>query len=119
VFGYKRILVPLDGSEFAGQALHPALAVAEGMEADELLYRVAVRVQRTRELIKTPSRCNDLVAAAYCEVKHCLESVWSALSYGMLPVAAKSGDGGVARQIVEHTAENDVSLIAVCSHGLS
>jgi hypothetical protein len=111
--------VSLDGSEFAGQALPPALAVAEGMEADELLYRVAVQVQRIRELIKMPSPYGDLVAAAYREVKHCLESVCSALRYGKLPMAAKSGEGGVARQIVEHAAESDVSLIAMCGHGLS
>jgi nucleotide-binding universal stress UspA family protein len=67
VFRYRRILVPLDGSEFAEQALPPALAIAAGMEADLVLSRVAVPVARTRELIETPRLYNELVTAAYRE----------------------------------------------------
>jgi nucleotide-binding universal stress UspA family protein len=119
VFSYARILVPLDGSEFAERALPPALAIAEVMEAELVLCRVAVPVPRTRELIKAPRLYNELVTAAYREASLYLESLGSKLSYGRLSVVAKSGEGGVARQIVDHAAENDVDLIVMSSHGLS
>jgi nucleotide-binding universal stress UspA family protein len=119
VFKYRRILVPLDGSEFAEEALPPALAIAEGMEAELVICRVAVPIPRTRELIETPRLYNELVTAAYREARHYLESQRSRLNCGRLSVAAKLGEGGVARQIVDHAAKNGVDLIVMCSHGLS
>jgi nucleotide-binding universal stress UspA family protein len=119
VFKYRRILVPLDGSEFAEEALPPALAIAEGMEAELVLCRVAVAVPRTRELNKAPGLYNELVTAAYREARHYLESLRDKLNFGGLFVAAKSGEGGVARQIVDRAADNRVDLIVMSSHGLS
>jgi nucleotide-binding universal stress UspA family protein len=70
-------------------------------------------------LIETPRLYNELVTAAYREARHHLESLQSRLDYGRLSVAAKSGEGGVARQIVDHAAENEIDLIVMSSHGLS
>jgi nucleotide-binding universal stress UspA family protein len=119
VFSYGRILVPLDGSEFAERALPPALAIAEGMAAELVLCRVAVPVPRTRELTKTPGLYNDLVTAAYREASLYLENLRGKLGYDRLSVVAKPGLGGVARQIVDHASENSVDLIVMSSHGVS
>jgi nucleotide-binding universal stress UspA family protein len=119
VFKYRRILVPLDGSEFAEQALPPALAIAEGMEAELVLCRVAVPVPRSRELTDTRKLYRDHVTAANREARHYLESLRSRLVYGRLSFATKSGEGRVARHLVDHAAENDVDLIVTSTHGLS
>ena len=39
---FKRVLVPLDGSEFAEQALQPALTIAEKCGSEVIVLRVAV-----------------------------------------------------------------------------
>lgn len=39
---FAKILVPLDGSEFAERALEPAVALARKFEADIVLLRVAI-----------------------------------------------------------------------------
>jgi nucleotide-binding universal stress UspA family protein len=38
MYKFKRILVPLDGSELAEAALDPALAIAESMGAEVVLF---------------------------------------------------------------------------------
>ena len=119
VFKYRRILVPLDGSEFAEQALPPALAIAEGMEAELVLFRVAVPIPRTRELIGAPRLYNELVTAAYREARHYLESLRDRLDCVRLSVVAKTGEGGVETEIVDHAEEAQVDLIVMSSHGFS
>jgi nucleotide-binding universal stress UspA family protein len=70
VFKYGRIRVPLDGSELAEEALPPALAMPEGIDAEPMLCRVAVPAPRTRQLNNAPRLYNELVTAAYREAGH-------------------------------------------------
>ncbi len=65
MFQFKKILVPLDGSEFAESALEPALAIAKAMGAEVVLFRVAQPIPHTRALAEMPDVYNDVVAATY------------------------------------------------------
>jgi nucleotide-binding universal stress UspA family protein len=78
---FKKILVPLDGSELAAHALEPASELAKHVNGELLLMSVA--------------------ADSHCTVH----------------VAVKEGD--TASVIVDTTAEEDIDLIVMSTHGRS
>jgi nucleotide-binding universal stress UspA family protein len=65
VYRFEKILVPLDGSEFAEMALEPAVAIARAMGSQLVLFRVAQPIPRTRALAEMPDVYNDVVAATF------------------------------------------------------
>lgn len=119
MFRFKRILVPLDGSAFAETALEPALAIANAMEAELTLFRVAQPIPRTRALAEMPDVYNDVVAAAYREAEDYLKDLCAQLSYPRISVERRFAEEGIARQIVDYAAESGVDLIVMTSHGRS
>ena len=50
MYQFKKIMIPLDGSELAEAAIDPALAIARSMSAEVVLFRVAQRIPRTEKL---------------------------------------------------------------------
>ena len=119
MFKFKKILVPLDGSEFAETALEPALAIAKAMAVEVVLFRVAETIPRTHELMKTPGLYNDFVVAAYQEAGDYLKHLCARLPYDKISIQSKTASEGVARQIVDYAANNGVDLIVMSSHGRS
>ncbi len=119
MFQFKKILTPLDGSEFAETALEPALAIARSMAAEVVLFRVAEAIPRTHELIKVPDLYNDFVISAYREAGHYLKHLRARLRYDKISVRSRAASGGAARQIVDYAANNGVDLIVMSSHGRS
>ncbi len=117
MFKYKKILVPLDGSEFAERALGPAMSIAEPMEAEVVLFRVAQPIPRTQALAEMPDVYADIVAAAYREAEAYLQQVRTRLAYPNLSIEHRDGEGGVARQILSFAAESGVDLVVMSSHG--
>ena len=117
MFQFKKILVPLDGSEFAERALEPALAIAKAMTAEMVLFRVAQDIPRTRALREMPDVYNDVVAAAYREAGDYLNAIRAQLSYDRISVEHRPASEGVARQILDYATENCVDLIVMSSHG--
>ena len=81
MYKFKRIMVPLDGSELAEAAVGPALAIAESMAAEVVLFRVAQRVPRTQKLAEMPDVYDDVVAATYREAEEYLEDLQGRLAY--------------------------------------
>ena len=114
---FKRILVPLDGSEFAEAALGPALAIAGAMEADVVLFRVAQPVPRTTKLAEMPDVYNDVVAATYREAEEYLEALQQELASDRVSIEYRPAADGVARQILDYAARHGVDLIVLSSHG--
>jgi nucleotide-binding universal stress UspA family protein len=114
---FKKILVPLDGSEFAEVALEPALAIAESMGAEMVLFRVAQPIPRTQKLAEMPDVYNDVVAATYREAQEYLEALQTRLPYEQIEIEYRPASGGVARQILDYAAEHGVDLIVLSSHG--
>jgi nucleotide-binding universal stress UspA family protein len=117
MFQFHKVLVPLDGSEFAETALEPALAVAKAMQAELVLFRVAQPIPRTRALREMPDVYNEVVAAAYREAEDYLSDVRGQLSYDKTAIEHRPATEGVARQIVDFATENGVDLIVMSSHG--
>jgi nucleotide-binding universal stress UspA family protein len=117
MFQFKKILVPLDGSEFAETAVEPALAVARAMAAELVLFRVAEPIPRTRALREMPDVYNEVVAAAYREAEDYLSGLRAQLPYDKILIEHRPAEEGVARQIVDYGVENGVDLIVMSSHG--
>jgi nucleotide-binding universal stress UspA family protein len=117
MFKFKRILVPLDGSEFAESALGPALSIAEPMEAELVLFRVAQPIPRTQALADMPDVYADIVAAAYREAEVYLQELQARLAYPRVSIEHRDGEEGVARQILSYAAESGVDLVVMSSHG--
>ncbi len=117
MFQFRKVLVPLDGSEFAETALEPALAIAKAMQAELVLFRVAQPIPRTRALREMPDVYNEVVAAAYREAEDYLSDVRGQLSYEKTLLEHRPAAEGVARQIVDFATQNGVDLIVMSSHG--
>ena len=117
MFQFKRMLVPLDGSEFAEAALEPALAISQAMDAEVVLFRVAQPIPRTRALVEMRDVYDDIVAAAYREAGDYLNDLRARLSYDRVSIQHRSASEGTARQILDYAAESGVDLIVMSSHG--
>jgi nucleotide-binding universal stress UspA family protein len=117
MFQFKKILVPLDGSKFSEGALEPALAIAQAMHAQLVLFRVAQPIPRTQALADMPDVYEDVVAAAYREAEDYLEGLKARLAYDQTMLEHRPAEGGVARQIVDYAHGNDVDLVVMSSHG--
>jgi nucleotide-binding universal stress UspA family protein len=120
-FRFKKILVPLDGSECAEMALEPALAIAQAMAAELVLFRVAQPIPRTRALMEMPDVYNEVVAAAYREAEDYLRDLKARLPYVAQSVSTEHEPvvEGVARQILSYATANGIDLIVISSHGYS
>ena len=117
MYKFKRIMIPLDGSELAESALDPALAIAASMEAEVVLFRVAQRIPRTQKLAEMPDVYDDVVAATYREAQEYLESIQKRLAYDKLTIEYRPASEGIARQILNYAAVAGVDLIVMASHG--
>lgn len=116
---YKRIVVPLDGSELAEQALGEAISLARKIDSPLHLIRV-VDTYRTQSLPATGMALDYSMLAELAE-----EEIEDATSYLQKKVdelqqqgLTATGDvlhGPIARQIVSAADEGDV--IVMSSHG--
>ena len=117
MFKFKRIMIPLDGSELAEAAVGPALAIASSMGAEVVLFRVAQPVPRTQKLAEMPDVYNDVVAATYREAEDYLKDLKERLAYEQISIEYRPAAEGIARQILDFAAQHDVDLIVLSSHG--
>jgi nucleotide-binding universal stress UspA family protein len=114
---FERILVPLDGSEFAEAALDPALAIARAIGAEVVLFRVAQPIPRTDKLAEMPDVYNDVVAATCREAEEYLTGLQEGLAPDQVSIEYRPAAGGIARQILDYAAGHDIDLIILSSHG--
>jgi nucleotide-binding universal stress UspA family protein len=117
MFCFKRILVPLDGSEFAEAALEPATAIAKSMDAHMVLFRVAQRIPRTKALAEMPDVYNEVVAASHWETEEYLTQIRDRLDYDRVTIEYRPAADTVAALILDYATENDIDLIVISSHG--
>jgi nucleotide-binding universal stress UspA family protein len=110
-------MVPLDGSELAEVALDPALAIAQSMGSELVLFRVAQRIPRTQKLAEMPDVYDDVVAATYREAREYLEAVQEKVAYDKTTIEYRPASEGIARQILAYAASEQVDLIIMSSHG--
>jgi nucleotide-binding universal stress UspA family protein len=111
-----RLLVPLDGSDFARAALAPAGALAQLMGGDVVLLRV---VEPPDASPVTPAGAAQPAAAAgeVPAARAYLEALAPALGAAARGVATCAVAGPAAATIAAVARERDVDLIAMATHG--
>jgi nucleotide-binding universal stress UspA family protein len=115
---YRRILLTLDGSALAEQALSTALALAEQFESELFLFRVVVplpisyRAGAASALaIEAAEREADLEAADY------LNGLAAGIRDKGLGVQVATRLGNPSKEIIEFVEPNEIDLLVMCSRG--
>lgn len=113
----RRILVPLDGSDVAERVLTPVASIARALDAEVMLLRVSI-VQTLGEFqgdllvpLVGSLRTADGIAQEY------LERVAGGLASEGIKVTTTVQRGAVAETIVDYAQDQQVDLIAMCTHG--
>ena len=114
---YKRILLPLDGSELAERALPHAIAQAQGFGAELVLLRVAEMIAHTRGVSAADLERvrSQTVASAREYLKHIAEQVQE--ESVQVETAIVEGRPSVA--ITWFAETNDIDMIVLCTRGRS
>jgi len=124
---YKRILVPLDGSDLAEAVLYFASILASHNDAEIVLLRVAEYPSEMYSLCYEYPLIDPEMAAelekkkrALClEAKHYLEELSARLEVSGQTVLVKVCDGPVVNAILDTAEEMHVDLIVMSTHGHS
>jgi nucleotide-binding universal stress UspA family protein len=114
---YKRIVVPLDGSALAEQALTHATAQAERFEAELVLLKVLEPLPEASfsspSAVKTAEEMSAQLARDY------LEGVADRIREEGIAVEAVMLDGKPYLEIVRFAAEPEVDMIVMSTRGHS
>ena len=116
---YQKILVTLDGSTFAAQALPHAQAIAELSGAQLILFQVAHDVANFVEVmddaLDTGLRQQRLIDQA---TEH-LQELIDEFKLHKINVEAQVEVGDPAETIIHYAEQNQIELIVMSTHGRS
>ena len=117
---YRKILVPLDGSELAECAIPHVEAVARGCEAPQIvLMQVTEPIYLPGEYVISEKDRKRLEAQHRATAEEYLGGLRRRLGEDGLSLAAAVISGKVAETIVDYAEKNDVDLIVMATHGRS
>lgn len=112
---YRRILVPLDGSQRAEKVLPAAISEAVHHEATLVLLRVIPPLRHT--LMMTPALLDQGRNQAIEFAEAYLRGLGDSLRAEGVDVETKILEGPPANRILEFAEEGDCDLIVIGSHG--
>lgn len=119
---YKKIMVPLDGSELAECVLPHVKAIAEGCEVEEL---VLVRVVEPESVYRIADSAIDPNIVAVCEYERkkfaedYLTKIANRLTGTGLTCNVTTIAGRIAESLVNYCVMSNVDLIIIATHGRS
>ena len=114
---YKRVLIPLDGSGLAEQALPHAIAQAQRFEAELVLLRVLAPLPSAPllgEVARSRAKASSNVLA-----REYLERVVASVQEHDIPVQMATAQGSPPLAITEFAEANEVDLIVMSTRGQS
>jgi nucleotide-binding universal stress UspA family protein len=109
---FAHILVPLDGSEFAEQAIEPARSLAERYGARITLLTVIMEFPGSRLQVAMRDFQSDARARQYLEEVRATQ-----MGTASVPVALVVTHGLPAERIAEVVMESQADLIVMSTHG--
>lgn len=115
---YKKILVPLDGSPLAEEALPHAEALAKSEGAEIILLRVAVTPARYL-FAHNPAEGNNIIKMIEKEAKDYMKAEVSKLQDEGIKVTGVTRDGIAPDTILDVAEETNADVIAMSTHGRS
>ena len=115
---YKKILVPLDGSELAKKALDEAEKLARCVNAEIILFEVVqfMPIYGSPELV-TPLIVDEK-QKAFAE-KYLTDLVEDLKKKGLKASAVVKTGQQVPAEIIDFAKENGADLLVMCTHGRS
>ena len=117
---YRKILVPLDGSELAAEALAPARVLAEQYGAELILFRAVSNVQQNIEFTverKIKDWGGQHQARLVDEAGAALDILSEDLKIHGIEAHGVMGVGDPAEKIVDYVVDNSVDLVVMSTHG--
>lgn len=117
---YRRILVPLDGSELAEQALTHAVPIAKCMGGELHLARVCLSMIYVNALGGgSPDFGEQVYELDRQAAQAYVEKVSQQLTSPDLPVMTAVLEGAVAETLVDYAQTHQIDLIVMSTHGRS
>ena len=114
---YKRILLPLDGSPLAEQALPHAIAIAKRFQSELVLLRVHIPLPRPPATSEAAIQRAERATAVF--IREDLERVAAGVQEHGITVQIITVEGRPHFQIIQYAETNQVDLIVMCSRGQS
>lgn len=114
---FKKILVPLDGSHLAEQAIPPAITVAQATNAELVLMRVVVPLEVVAPFVEIQPAYDTALNRQEAEARSYLENVRQRWETTDFTIRVETRLGMVAETIVDCAQEHGIDLIVICSHG--
>lgn len=115
---FKKIMVPLDGSQLAEQALGKAVAIARATDAALHLTRVVVPLEIVAPFVEVQHVYDDTIHRQRDEAQAYLETIAARLQPELVqPIHVEARLGMVAETIIDCAQESNTDLIVMCSHG--
>lgn len=120
---YKKIMVPLDGSELAECVIPHVQAIAGACHLPDIFFVRVVkpfRFQSTGEIMPTGDELRKIDEANIAEAKEYLSSLISRLEFSQANLQTEVlFNTGVAESLADYAASKEVDLIIVATHGRS
>ena len=120
---YRRILIPLDGSELAECTLEHAKAIIKGCNVPDVIVFRAIEPLSALSISAMAEAGDDSLGRAVeqneQEAKEYLSKVRSLLKIEGIPSQAVTVKGGAAEEILGYAERNNVDLIVMSTHGRS
>jgi nucleotide-binding universal stress UspA family protein len=114
---YKKILVPLDGSELAESALAHVVPLAKCLGSEIALFRVLSVPVGSYMLVTEPRLIEEAAKGAEDDAHAYLKDVAEKLRADGLKVSFDVGAGAIGETIQEYATNIHADLIAMCTHG--
>ena len=114
---YKKILVPLDGSELAESVLMHAVPLAKMIDAEIALFRVVALPVSAFMTVGEPQLTVGMREDAEADALEYLNGVAAKLRAEGIKATAEIGNGIVAETIRDYAKKTHTDLIAMSTHG--
>ncbi|MEY2818534.1 MAG: universal stress protein [Chloroflexota bacterium] len=113
---YKKILVPLDGSQLAEAALPHAEAIAKSVGAEIILLRVPM-IPTTEFFTREPTLALKIHEEEQAEAIRYINLKMDAIKKEQIKVTAVTQEGPVPDTILAVAEETHADMIAMSTHG--
>ena len=115
-----QILVPLDGSSLAEQALSCAMTLAQGLSAQLVLFRAIWIPPDVLEMLDDSTvEPNSVVAQLEAEANHYLAALVEQLREVGMHARHAVQRGPAAEAILDYAGQSDIDQIVMATHGYS
>jgi nucleotide-binding universal stress UspA family protein len=117
---YKKILVPLDGSELSESVLNHVVTIATNCQVPEVvLARVREPLDKSVKKTLDAKIFSQLDEAYYDEAANYLEEIATTLKRKGIAVKVEVLSGKPAEEILKYSQRSGVDLIIMSTHGRS